>query len=264
MEETSDFVFRDLPVINKRAHRLGLAFTEGLSPDGIEFALKSGINYLFWTRFSKGVQREVLKAALKADRERYIFAGGATFGFFSGSIRRATEQLLRLFEVDYLDVFQLYWLGKMSAFTAAVQNELVRLREEGLVRAIGVSIHNRPRAAKLAVESPLDLLMIRYNAAHPGAEIDIFPRYAERRPITIAYTATCWRKLLNRPKGWQGEVMTAGDCYRFCLNSPHVDVVLSAAANREQVADNLLALDKGPLSADEMMWIRRFGVAVHG
>ena len=39
-----------------------------------------------------------------------------------------------------------------------------------LVRALGVSIHDRPRAGRLAESSPLDLLMIRYNAAHRGAE----------------------------------------------------------------------------------------------
>ena len=38
-----------------------------------------------------------------------------------------------------------------------------------------------------------------YNAAHPGAEMDIFPHYAARRPLTVAYTATSWRKLLKKP-----------------------------------------------------------------
>jgi aryl-alcohol dehydrogenase-like predicted oxidoreductase len=34
----------------------------------------------------------------------------------------------------------------MSFFTSAVQEELVKLREEGKVRLLGVSIHDRPRA----------------------------------------------------------------------------------------------------------------------
>jgi aryl-alcohol dehydrogenase-like predicted oxidoreductase len=260
--EKSEFIFKDLTTVNKRVHRLGLAFTAGISPEGIEFALSKGINYLFWTKLCKDAQREVIKAALKKDRERYVLGGGASFGYFASSLRRATEQLLRSFDVDYLDVFQLYWLGKMSAFTLSVQKELVRLREEGLVRAVGVSIHDRIRAAKLAVDSPLDLLMLRYNAAHPGAEIDIFPSYQTRRPITIAYTATSWQQLLKRPKGWTEPVMSPGDCYRFCLSNPHVDVVLSAAANREQVEENLNALDKGPLSEEEGDWMRHFGAIV--
>ena len=38
--------------------------------------------------------------------------------------------------------------------------------------------------------------MIRYNAAHPGAEQDVFPHLAARQPAVVAYTATSWRKLL--------------------------------------------------------------------
>ena len=259
----SDFIFREMPVVNKRVHRLGLAFDNGIEAEGIEAALERGVNYLFWVNSNKDAPHEVVKAALKQDRERYVFAGGATFGFFAGSIRRAAERLLRSFELEYLDVFQLYWLGKMAAWTKSVEQELVSLREEGLVRAIGVSIHDRKRAAKLAIESPLDLLMLRYNAAHPGAETDIFPHYAKRRPLTVAYTATSWRKLITTPEGWDGKVMSPGDCYRFCLSSPFVDVVLSAADNGKQMAQNLDAVEKGPLSPEEEAWIRRFGEYVH-
>ena len=158
--------------MNKRVHRLGLAFDNGIEAEGIEAALEKGVNYLFWLNTNKSATREVVKAALKRDRKRYVFAGGASLGFFAGSLRRAAERLLRSFELEYIDVFQLYWLGKMAALTKSVEQELVSLREEGLVRAIGVSIHDRKHAAKLAVESPLDLLMVRYIAAHPGAETD--------------------------------------------------------------------------------------------
>jgi len=51
---------------------------------------------------------------------------------------------------------------------------------EGKVRALGVSIHDRPRAGALAEESILDLLMIRYNAAHPG------PRWRSSRACPAA------------------------------------------------------------------------------
>jgi aryl-alcohol dehydrogenase-like predicted oxidoreductase len=250
--------------VNKRVHRLGLAFNYGIDGAGVETALDAGLNYLYWAKFRKGDQHEVVKAALARDRERYVLATGATLGFFAGGVRRGAEKALRQFDVDYIDVFQIFWLGKMSAFTAGVQRELVKLREEGLVRALGVSIHDRERAGRLAVDSPLDLLMIRYNAAHPGAERDIFPNYDKRRPLTVAYTATSWRKLLKRPKGWDGDVMTPGQCYRFCLSSPHVDVTLTGPASTEQLQENLRSLEQGPLTPDEDEWIRRYGHSVHG
>jgi hypothetical protein len=106
--------------------------------------------------------------------------------------------------------------------------------------------------------------MIRYNAAHIGAEVEIFPHLTCRRPAVVAYTATAWRKLLRAPGGWKGEVPTAGDCYRFCLASPHVDVVLTGPRNVAELRENLAAVDQGPLSPAEMEEMRAFGRAVHG
>ncbi len=261
---SDDFLYRDLPVVNKRVHRLGLAFSFGLDGDEIRQALDAGINYLFWNRLRRSEQFDVVKEALQRDRERYVLAGGPTFGWFGCGVRRGTEKLLRVFDVEYIDVCHLFWLSKMSALTRSVQKELLDLKREGLIRAIAASIHDRPRAGRLAEDSIFDLLMIRYNAAHPGAEKDIFPHYEKRRPATVAYTATRWRKLLERPDGWDGEVMTAGDCYRFCLSNPHVDVVLSGPKDAAQLAENLQALEKGPLTEEEDAWMRRFGAAVHG
>jgi aryl-alcohol dehydrogenase-like predicted oxidoreductase len=172
--------------------------------------------------------------------------------------------LLNTLETDYLDVFQLFWLGRASAWKPSTIDALVSLRESGKVRAVGVSIHDRKRAGKLAEDSPLDMLMIRYNAAHPGAEQDIFPHLAKRNPAIVAYTATRWRGLLKRPKGWDGPVMTAADCYRFCLSNPHVDLVLTGPKTRQQLQENLLNLrEKGPLSEEESRWIGDFGQVVH-
>jgi hypothetical protein len=59
-------------------------------------------------------------------------------------------------------------------------------------------------------------------------------------------------------------VMTAGDCYRFQLSSPHVDLALTGPASRAELEQNLDALDRGPLTAHEATWMRSYGRAVHG
>jgi len=186
------------------------------------------------------------------------------FGFFPGSLRKAVENARRTLGTEVIDVFQLFWLGKMSAFTRGVQTEMAALRDEGKVRWLCVSIHDRPRAGQLAADSILDALMIRYNAAHTGAEQEIFPHLAARRPAVISYTATAWRKLLSAPKGWSDRVPTAGDCYRFVLSSPNVDVALTGPRTVEQLRENLSAVERGPLSTDEDAWMRAVGRAVHG
>lgn len=257
------FTTRVLGRVNKPVHRLGLALSFGLDARGFSAALERGLNYVFWGRGPKPL-RELFREALRKDRERYVVATGPTLGYTRGSVRRSAERMLKILGTDYLDVLQLYWLSRMSAWTTGVVDELVKLRDEGKVRAIGTSIHDRPRAGKLAEQSPLDLLMIRYNAAHPGAEKDIFPHLAARQPSIVAYTATSWRRLLRAPSGWTGPAMTAGDCYRFCLSNPSVDVVLTGPSSQQELEENLAAVERGPLTPDEEKWMRDYGRAVHG
>lgn len=261
---TEDFQHRDLRAVKKRAFRMGLACNYGIDARGFARALERGVNYFFWTPFKTGDVTPGLKDALRRDRERYIVATGPTVGFFGGSVRRSAESLLKKLDTDYIDIFQLHWLGTTSAWTEGTVAEMQKLREQGKVRALGISIHDRPRAGKLADDSILDSFMIRYNAAHPGAERDIFPHLARRNPNVIAYTATSWRKLLKAPSGWKDRVPTAGDGYRFCLTSPHVDVVLSGPSNDRELDENLAAIEKGPLGDDDAKWMREFGRVVHG
>jgi aryl-alcohol dehydrogenase-like predicted oxidoreductase len=259
---SDELLVRAVPRLGKRIFRLGLSGSFGLTEAACREALER-VQYVFWSPRMKGLT-PALRDALARDRARYVVSAGPMLGFFPGSLRRAVEGALRTLRIDHLDVFQLYWLGAMSAFTGPVQEELVRLRQEGKVTAIGASIHDRPRAGRLAEDSALDLLMIRYNAAHPGAEAEIFPHLAARRPAIVAYTATSWRKLLRAPRGWTGRVPTAGDCYRFCLASPHVDVVLTGPRDVHELRENLAAVERGPLSLEEMAYLREFGRVVHG
>jgi len=244
-------------------HRYGISASYGLDEKGVREAIELGVNYIFWSPVKKFL-RTIVKDTVIKDRERFLLATGPILGYFGGSVRRATEKALRASGSDYLDVVQVFWAGRMSALTRGVVGELVKLREEGKARAIGVSIHDRKRAAKLAADGPLDFFMIRYNAAHPGAETDIFPHLPAKKPVIAAYTSTSWGKLLRPPKGWNGPAASAGDCYRFCLSNPNVDLVVSAPKTAAQMRENMQALARGPLDEQEMAHMRALGKAVHG
>ena len=170
----NDFLYRDVPAFGRKMFRLGLATNYGIDRQDLEWALDQGVNYVFWTP-SPGTRKvtKSLRKIINRDRRSLILASGPTTGYFGGSIRRACERLLNKLGTDYLDVFQLFWLGRGSVWSASTIKALVSLRESGMVRAIGVSIHDRKRAGLLAEDSPLDMLMIRYNAAHPGTEAGI-------------------------------------------------------------------------------------------
>ncbi len=266
----SGFTHTLLPRIDKRVLRMGFAGNYGCNSDDVRYAADRGVGYwLFGASFRK--VREGISEVIARDREAHVVAYIGTVTAFGWQVRKGVESVLRKLGTDYLDVVQLGWLGKTSRMSAGILETVEKLKEEGKVRAFGTSIHDRQRAGRLALDSPFDLLMIRYSAKHPGAEQDIFPHLSARNPALIAYTAVAWGQLIKPVKGVEmppfpgseGEPppppLTPALCYRFVLNNPHVHVVLTGPKNRDQLTENLDALDAGPLSDEELEWVREYG-----
>jgi len=195
----SDFSFRMLPVIEKRVFRMGIAGNYGLDSSDVEWAAEQGANYWVWGASFKKVTAGI-KEVIGKNREKNVVAL-LGWGFFGWQIRKSVEKALQKLNTDYLDVFKLGWLGRTSFYSQGVVDSLLKLKQEGKIKAIGTSIHDRKRAGQLALDSELDLLMIRYNAKHTGAEEDIFPHLKKRNPVVVSYTALAWKQLINPVKG---------------------------------------------------------------
>ena len=260
-----DFTHTTLGKTGIAVHRLGLSATYWPGKRAIYRALDEGLNYFFHYGFDRQMVR-VLRDVLRSNREKYVVDTGAyNYIWFRQNIRRALEKRLRQLRTDYIDVFHFLGVLKKAEFPEQVREELQALRDEGRVRAIAISTHDRKFAGGLTAQGALDVLMIRYNAAHRGAEQEIFPHLAAHNPGVVSYTATRWRRLLQRPRGWpqDGRVPTAGMCYRFVLSNPHVHVCLNAPSNEKQLLENLAAVRQGPLDEEEMQFMRVFGETVH-
>lgn len=260
-----DFLYTTLGATGLRVHRLGMSGTYRPGKQVIHRAIDEGINYFFMYGFD-GQTIKVLRDAMGSERRRFVIAtGGYNMLLWQQNLHRALDKRLRQLRTDYIDVFQLLGVMKPEHFTGKVRRQLAEVRAGGKVRAVAISCHDRKFAAQLAADGELDVLMIRYNAAHRGAETEVFPHLAAHDVGLVSYTATRWRKLLERPKGWpeDGRVPTAGECYRFVLSNPHVDVCLNAPSNLEHFNSNLAAARQGPLDEDDMDFMRRFGDAVH-
>jgi aryl-alcohol dehydrogenase-like predicted oxidoreductase len=265
----SDFSFRVLPAIEKRVFRMGIAGNYGIDSSDVEWAAEQGANYWVWGASFKKVTAGI-REVIRKDREKNVVAL-LGWGYFGRQVRKSVEKALRKLNTEYLDVFKLGWLGRTSMYSRGVVDSLLELKQEGKIKAIGTSIHDRKRAGQLALDSELDLLMIRYNAKHTGAEEDIFPHLRARNPVVVSYTALAWQQLITPVKGiemapWpdgNGEArippLTPELCYRFVLSNPHVHVVLTGPKNREQLTGNLRAVRQGPLTQEELDWIRQYG-----
>jgi predicted aldo/keto reductase-like oxidoreductase len=263
-----DFLSARLGLTGLPVHRVGLSATYRPGRETIRRAIDEGLNYFFCFGLDTQMTR-VLREEMKSRREKFVVATGAyNLLFGHPNIERTLEKRLRQLGTDYIDVFMFLGVTKAKHFPPALIERFQRLKEGGKVRFIGLSTHAREFAGRLASEGLADVLMIRYNAAHRGAEQDIFPYLAAHDPGVTSFTATRWRYLIRRPPEakWPKDdpVPTAGQCYRFVLSNPAVHVCLMSPSNRRQFEDNMKEIrEKGPLDPDEAAFVTKFGDAVH-
>jgi predicted aldo/keto reductase-like oxidoreductase len=92
----------------------------------------------------------------------------------------------------------------------------------------------------------------------------------------VSFTATSWGQLVGKstalanitnrahpvPPGER--TPTATDCYRYVLSRSEVDLCLTGPSNETQMNEALDALQRGPMTDDELAWMQRVGKAVAG
>lgn len=107
--------------------------------------------------------------------------------------------------------------------------------------------------------------MIRYNAAHRGAEHDVFLGTGQRGIPVVAFTAQRWGALrehtVGGPPGFSPPPASAW--YRFALHNPSVSVVLMAPVDRRELEEDLALLDDWrPPSPKELETMLEHGARV--
>ncbi len=252
--------------------RLGLAASYGLSERDVERAFERGVDFFYWG----AVPRPAFGRALRRlggqhrDRMRVVVQSNARW---PSGLATGVEWALRRLRFDHADVMLLGWWNLPPR--DSILDAAAALRERGRVRAVMISCHHRPTFEALARDPRVDLVMVRYNAAHPGAERDTFPKLGpeppeagpaagretgDLRPGVVAYTATSWGELLRPEHVGPGErAPTSADCYRFALSHPAVGAVWCGPSGTAQLDAGLAALEAPPMDAEERAWMLRIG-----
>ncbi|HMR05536.1 MAG TPA: aldo/keto reductase [Polyangiaceae bacterium] len=240
--------------------RLGLAGSFGIDADAVERAYHEfGINYFFVTPRMKGLVTGIKRLIAAGHREDLVIAAGASIPT-GGGVERSWAKQAKLFGVDSIDVFHLFWVQADWYVSGRTWPAMQKLKQTGKVRALAMSCHDRPRARAFVDELSLDALMLRYNAAHRGAEREVFDSLGDERPGIVSYTATRWGRLLKTAGGLGP--MTGPECYRFVLGHPKVDVALCGARDFAELAADVAGVLAGPLPAQRLAEVQRFGDAV--
>ena len=240
-----------------------------LDPEDVAWAVERGVNYLNWCLHPDGLSRYVRESG--ANRDGLIAAAQFKARLADGAEREMDWILEQL--GGRLDVATLYYVESQEEWDEIISpggawEVLAERRRRGELARIGLTTHQRPLGALWAEEKSetgeprLDLLMARYNAAHRGAEQDIFPVTTRLGKPVVSFTGLRWRKLLattpEDPLGF--EPPDAAECYRFCLSNPSVSVALTAPNGRRELEQNLRLLEDWRAAEDaELAAMRAHG-----
>ena len=250
------------------ALRLGLATRGNTRPNAedVLLALEHGINYWNWCGHEDGMSEAIRQ--LGDQRSQVIIATQISVASWTrDAMLREAEATINQLGCGWLDVVTLYYVESEHEWTqitapSGAIRALEDAKRDGLLRMIGLTTHQRQLAVDWVQTGLLDLIMIRYNAAHRGAESEVFPITDKLGLPVVCFTGLRWGQLLkptpDDPPSF--EVPAAPQWYRFVISNPAVAVALMAPHGRDELQQNLSLLqDWRALSPDEWQ-----DMAAHG
>ncbi len=179
------------------------AYGWGVQDDGdavkaIERAVELGINWIDTAAvYGLGHSEELVAKAIAGIKAKpFIFTkcsmawneeNQISNSLKADSIRRECEESLKRLKVDAIDLYQIHWPNPEADLEEGWQ-ELARLKEEGLVRHIGVSNFSIAQLRLIMSIAPVASLQPPYSMLRPAVEKELLPFCMEHNIGVIVYS----------------------------------------------------------------------------
>ncbi len=202
--------------------------------------------------------------------------------YTSEGILRTIDESRRKLRMDVIDIVQFHGLPGDADDEAAAFEALLKAREKGWTRFVGVS-HDGAAAASAAQRWPLDTQEFTYNILYQEADTDLVPTLREqgmgaiiKRPIANAvylredrpggdYSGNSWDRARQFPlQELAGGMPPVEFVLRFTLSHPDVSTAIVGSTNPENIEANARVSDgqrlpDGTLQKAKDAFKERFG-----
>lgn len=234
----------------------------------IRYAYGRGINYFdSGSQYDGGKSQRRIGEAMKPYRKNVYLSTKYNPNSPPDELRKAVEETLASFHTDYVDVANIHGLGRMQdvevMFSSGAIETLVKLKEEGVVRYIGVTSHNHPDALAEALRRfPFDTSLHAANAS----KVPFVGEFEEQPPTSFedlsiplanslgigvwAFKITGQRRLIQtagQPDKAPGDALL-----RYGFSLPVHGIVLGMHEKEHVDSAVEMACNFTPMSADEM------------
>ena len=192
---------------------------------------------------------------------------GGPYGFTldAEAIKKSIHWQLEKLGTDYIDYGFIHCLDEVADWRKYQKNGalafLMELREQGIVRHLGLSSHTPATIQQVMDDVPLDMLMFSVNAAydyHKGTygkgstdERTAVYRRCEAEGVGIAVMKPfAGGQLLDASLSPFGQALTHYQCLQYALDRPGVLTVLPGMSSVEQIKHLLGFFEASPEEKD--------------
>ena len=161
----------------------------------IRAAVESGITTIDTAEvYGEGHSEQIVARAVADIRDRLEYASKVFANHLSyDGVIEACDRSLKNLQTDYLDLYQIHWpAGSFNTEQipiAETMKALNKLKEDGKIRAIGVSNFNRQQLAEASEYGRIDSLQPPYSLFWRKIENDAVPYCVEHNISILAYSS---------------------------------------------------------------------------
>lgn len=235
----------------------------------IDLARRKGINYFdTGSGYGRGKSETLLGQALSPFRKDVYLATKYDTGENYDQLMKSFEQSLQRFQSDYLDVAQMHGLVSMEQvdemFSSGALDTLVKLKEQKVLRYIGVTSHAHPPALTEAMKRfDFDVVQMAANASKVPFNFEFekvgnssfeelsLPVALEKKVGIWAFKATAQRRLLPKT-GDEPDKADGLTLIRYCLSLPVHGLTLGMTTPEHVESAVALASNLTPMTQEEM------------
>lgn len=262
---------------------------DALSLRALHRALDLGITFFDTSNlYGNGHSEELIGEAFAGRRDKVVIATKAgrsaydTETYEPSELRRSVEASLRRLRSDYVDVVQVHSPSSMDVLMQHdVMGTLGRLKSEGKIRAVGISVKAPGESVPAIRELGAEVVQVNFNLVDQRAsEGEVLTVARELGAGVIARTPLCFGMLSGKVASetvfdardhrslwskaqiarWieasamfvqavveKGRQTPAQVALRFCLSYPEISSTIPGMLNPPEVEENAAASDRGPL-----------------
>lgn len=139
--------------------------------------------------YGNGSTEVLLGKALGADRPKAVIASKISNSHLGdGEVIAACEASLRRLGTDYIDLYQIHWPNAKADLDLAME-QLLRLREQGKIRAIGVSNFGMEDLDTIEKYGCVVSNQMAYSLLVRGIEYGVLPKCRDRGIAVLTYSS---------------------------------------------------------------------------